>query len=98
MAAAVWRDKITGEVIQALKNKNSSGKPLMERLKEQKESEVVYLALYFARMMTLDELVVKLHKILPTAEYFDSFVEVIAGIKAMLVSFSMFALGCVLYG
>lgn len=85
LAAAVWSDKITGDVIQALKNQKSTGKPLMERLKEQKESELVYLTLYYARLMTLEELTSKLKKILPTAEYFDAFMEVIVDIKLMMV-------------
>lgn len=85
LAACVWREKMTGDAIQAMKGHLIQGKPLLDCLKEQKDTEIALVTLLFSRLMNMDDFVFKLRRILPTADYFNTFLEAIKDVNDQML-------------
>jgi hypothetical protein len=74
IALSVWQDKVSGEVVQALKGRVVHGIPIIERLKSQKGSEQVILTMLFAKVITFKEFEEKISNLLSDTDHDELFI------------------------
>lgn len=73
IAAKVWQDKISGDVVQTLRGQTVYNVPMLERLKKMRGLELTLVALLFAKLIPLKEFEEKMTPQLEEADYGDIF-------------------------
>ncbi len=99
IALNVWQDKVSGEVVQALKGRTVHEIPVLDRLKSMRGSEQTLLTLLFAKMITFKEFEEKVSTLLAGADYEEIFMQCVKelfNLKTLVVSSCQITRSCTL--